>query len=286
MACIPARLAGVSEVAVASPPARTGLPHDLVLAAADLAGVDEVYACGGAQAIAALALGTESVGRVEKVFGPGNRYVTAAKILLRDEVAIDLLSGPSEVVVVADGAASATTVASDLRSQAEHGPDSLVLLIATSEALARDVARLLADATIERPGQRPGIDPFPMLLAEDLEEAIAFANDLAPEHLVLNVAKPRDALASVTHAGCVFLGPWSPVTLGDYCLGTNHSLPTMGAARWQGPLGLGDFLRPMAYAEARSRGLASLGPTARILAEAEGFPDHAAAITARRGIGS
>jgi histidinol dehydrogenase len=279
MAAIPAHLGRVGEVAVASPPSRKGIPNEGVLAAAELLGVEEVYACGGAQAIAALAIGTESVSAVEKVCGPGNRYVTAAKALLRDEVAIDSLSGPSELLVVADGSADAEIVAWDLLSQAEHGPDAVCLLVATDEVLAYGVADALRRLP-SGPGHR--LDPMKsILLANGLEEALAFANAFAPEHLLLNIAAPRAALEAVRTAGCVFLGSRTPVTLGDYCIGTNHSLPTMGLARWQGPLGVRDFLKPVAYAEATTRGLAALADTARILAKAEAFEAHAEAVRVR-----
>jgi histidinol dehydrogenase len=261
MSAVPARLAGVPRIAIATP-----RPHEAVLATARELGLDEVYAVGGAQAIAALAYGTGSVAPVDKIVGPGNRWVTAAKLLVSSRVAIDLPAGPSEVLIIADESADPAHCAADLLAQAEHGPDSEAVLITTSAALADEV-RSLCDgrATIE--------------VVESLEAAIARANDYAPEHLELLVADPESAAAQVTNAGSIFLG--TTAVLGDYAAGANHVLPTGGLARGAGALGLEAFLKPVQYVRATPEGLAAARETVEALARLEGLPLHAAAVAAR-----
>jgi len=261
MSAVPARLAGVPRIAIATP-----RPHEAVLATARELGLDEVYAVGGAQAIAALAYGTESIRPVDKIVGPGNRWVTAAKLLVSSRVAIDLPAGPSEVLIIADESADPAHCAADLLAQAEHGPDSEAVLITTSAALADEV-RSLCDgrATIE--------------VVESLEAAIARANDYAPEHLELLVADPESAAAQVTNAGSIFLG--TTAVLGDYAAGANHVLPTGGLARGAGALGLEAFLKPVQYVRATPEGLAAARETVEALARLEGLPLHAAAVAAR-----
>jgi histidinol dehydrogenase len=261
MTAVPARLAGVPRIAVATP-----RPHETVLATARELGLDEVYAVGGAQAIAALAYGTESIRPVDKIVGPGNRWVTAAKLLVSSRVAIDLPAGPSEVLIVADESADAAHCAADLLAQAEHGPDSEAILVTTSAALA-DAVRPLCDgrATIE--------------VVESLAAAIARANEYAPEHLELLVADPESAAAQVANAGSIFLG--TTAVLGDYAAGANHVLPTGGLARGAGALGLEAFLKPVQYVRATPEGLAAARETVETLARLEGLPLHAAAVAAR-----
>ncbi len=287
MACIPATLARVGEIALCSPPQGDGLPAPTTLAAAHLCGVEEVYGVGGAQAIAALALGTATIRPVEKIVGPGNRFVTAAKYLLRDAVAIDALAGPSEVVVVADGGAYAEAVAWDLLAQAEHGPDAFVLLLTSSTRLALAVVRAVSRALAADPGAAGAAAALErqeyVLLTGNLGEALAFADDLAPEHLILHVAEPGENLDKVRRASAVFLGGGTPVSFGDYCLGTNHILPTMGTARRSSPLTVLDFVRWQSWAELTPAGYAALAGPTEALAEAEGFLAHARAVAERRG---
>ena len=265
MAAVPAQVAGVTRLAVASP----GAPEPLLATAHEL-GIDEVYAVGGAQAIAALAYGTESVSAVDKIVGPGNRWVTAAKLLVSGRVGIDLPAGPSEVVVVADDTADAELCAADLLAQAEHGPDSECLLVTTSAPLAQEVARLTA-----------GWEQVRVEVVASLDEALALVDDYAPEHLELHVADP-DALAGrVTNAASIFLGATTPAVVGDYAAGANHVLPTGGLARAAGGLGLEAFLKPVQIVAATREGLDGMRETVAALAAAENLPLHAAAVEAR-----
>jgi histidinol dehydrogenase len=261
MAAVPAKVAGVRRIAVASP-----RPAEAVLATARELGVDEVYAVGGAQAIAALAYGTETIAPVDKVVGPGNRFVTAAKLLVSTHVGIDLPAGPSEVLVVADETADPAVCAADLLAQAEHGPDSEAILVTTSPALAEAVRERVSD-------------PVRIELVESLEQALARADKYAPEHLELLVADPEAAAALVRNAGSVFLG--TTAVLGDYASGANHVLPTGGLARGAGGLGLEDFLKPVQYVRATHEGLEGVRELVSALANLEGLPAHAAAIEAR-----
>jgi len=262
MAAVPARVAGVRRIAVVAP-----RPQPAVLATARELGIDEVYAVGGAQAIAALAYGTETIPAVDKIVGPGSRWVTAAKLLVSGAVAIDLPAGPSEVLVIADESADPGQCAADLLAQAEHGPDSEAILVTASGALAGEVAALVdGRARIE--------------LVETLAQAIDRANAYAPEHLELLVADPEAAAAEVRNAGSVFLG--TTAVLGDYAAGANHVLPTGGLARGAGGLGLEAFLKPVQYVRATAEGLAAARETVEALAALEGLPLHAASVAARR----
>ncbi len=262
MAVVPARVAGVRRIAVATPRPSPGM-----LAAARELGVVEVYAIGGAQAIAALAFGTESVAPVDKIVGPGNRWVTAAKLLVSAHVGIDLPAGPTEVVIVADETANPDLCAADLRAQLEHGPDGAALLITTSAALAAAVAELCPEAETR--------------VVASLDEAIGASNAFAPEHLQLHVADPEALAALVTSAGAVFLGEQTSSVLGDYAVGTNHVLPTGGLARAAGGLGLEAFLKPIQLVRATPEGVAAAASIVRPLARVEGLPLHAAAVEAR-----
>jgi len=285
MGGIPARLAGVREVLVATPPSRaTGLPPDVVLAAAALADIDRVVVAGGAQAVAAMAYGTESVPRVDKIVGPGNVYVSAAKLLVQDRVATDGIAGPSEVAVIADGSLPPDLLAAELLAQAEHDPDAVaVALVAGNgvdqilEAVARRSESVPrgpeALAALRRNGW--------LVRVRSVAQAVEIADGLAPEHLVLAVRDARPLLYAVRNAGCVFLGRWTTAALGDYTAGTNHVLPTAGSARWRGGLGVRDFVRFVTYVEVAPSDLAALsGPAARI-ARAEGFEAHVASLEAR-----
>jgi histidinol dehydrogenase len=263
MAAVPAQVAGVRRIAVASPS-----PPEDVLAAAGQLGLDEIYAVGGAQAIAALAYGTESVPRVDKIVGPGNAYVTAAKLLVSTQVGIDLPAGPSEVLVVADDSADPALCAADLLAQAEHGPESEAVVVTTSERVAAGVRELA--------GERVQVE-----LVASLERALAWANEYAPEHLQLLVEDPEAALEEVRNAGTVFLGASSSAVVGDYAAGATHVLPTGGLARGAGGLGLEAFLKPIQVVRVTEDGLAGVRELIAALAGLEGLPRHAAAIEAR-----
>ncbi|MGZ4358562.1 MAG: histidinol dehydrogenase [Gaiellaceae bacterium] len=265
MGAAPARVAGVERVVVATPK-----PAAAVLVAARELGIEEVYCMGGAQAIAALAFGTESVRRVDKIVGPGQSWTTAAKMLVSHVVGVDLPAGPSEVLVIADGSADPRLCAADLLAQAEHGPGSEALLVTTSEPLAERVRELVGE-----------LEQVLIEIAPTLEAAIERANDYAPEHLELMVSDPEAALARVRNAGAVFLGPYAPAVAGDYAVGTNHVLPTGGLARACGALGLEHFLKPVEIVRIDAGGLARLRPVVTTLARLEGLPRHAAAVEER-----
>ena len=261
MTAVPARLAGVGRIAVATP-----APSVAMLAAARELRIDELYSMGGAQAIAALAYGTEEIAPVAKIVGPGNRWVTEAKLLVSRHVAVDLPAGPSEVLVIADETADPDACAADLLAQAEHGPDGDSILLTTSAELA--------DAVEARVGERARVE-----LVGSVEEALARANELAPEHLELLVANPDALAAGVRNAGAVFLG--TSAVLGDYAAGSNHVLPTGGLARGVGGLGLEAFLKPVQFVRATPEAVASIRPTVEALATLEGLPLHAESLAVR-----
>jgi histidinol dehydrogenase len=287
MLAVPAAVAGCPRTVVATPPQADGQADPMVLATAALCGVEEVILAGGAQAIAALAYGTQSVAAVDKIFGPGNAWVTEAKLQVsRDPAgaACDLPAGPSEVLVIADAAADSAFVAADLLSQAEHGVDSQVLLVTPSLALAEAVRETLTRQLAELPRAdiaTQALAASRVIHVDSLEDAFAVSNDYAPEHLILQVEDPGRWLDAVRVAGSVFLGPWTPESLGDYCSGTNHVLPTYGFARaWSG-LGVEDFQRRITVQEASPAGLQNIGPTAVVLATMEGLDGHARAVEQR-----
>ena len=287
MGVVPARVAGVEEVVVCSPPGPDGLPPAPVLAACALAGADRVFALGGAGAIAALAFGTASVPRVDKVVGPGNAYVTEAKRQLTGVVAIDCPAGPSEVLIVADESADPELVAIELLAQAEHDPDAAAVLVTTSDDVAR-ATRAALERLLPAQPRREIIEAAlasrgAILTAASLDDAVDFASRYAPEHLLLLVREPRQALERVRAAGTIFLGPGSSVVFGDYSTGANHVLPTAGLARAYAGLSTLDFLRWTTYQEVSPAAAAELaGPTAT-LADAEGLPAHALAARSRTG---
>ena len=279
MCGVPARVAGVGRVAFTSPPGPDGDVNPLVLAAADLIGAEEVYAVGGAQAIAALALGTESVPKVDAVVGPGNRYVQEAKRQLAGRVRIDGIAGPSELMVVADGSVEARLLALDLCAQAEHGDDGLLVACAPEESLLDELERLVTELASERPSV--GDAPLALVGVPSTGAAVELANALAPEHLQLACADADDLAEAVRFAGCVFVGRDAATAFGDYAAGSNHVLPTGGAGRFQGPLGPGTFRRRLATVRLTQRGAAELAPVVATLAEAEGFPVHGESATSR-----
>lgn len=290
MNAIPARVAGVREIVMVSPSSPDG-ERGSVLAAAAIAGVDEVYRIGGAQAVAALAYGTETIRPVDKIVGPGNAYVQAAKRMVYGVVDIDKIAGPSEVVVIADDSARAEWVAADLIAQAEHGSgDEAAVLLTPSRRLAEAVAAALDHALLDLPraesvrkvlSKRGGL-----IIVRDLEEAFAIANRIAPEHLELEIRHPERWIRAVKSAGAVFAGSMSPAALGDYVAGPNHVLPTGGAARFSSPLGAYDFVKRSSIIQATTDAVQRLGPSVARLARMEGFEAHARAIELRLGQGA
>lgn len=287
MLAVPANIAGCPTRLLCTPPRPDGSADPAVLVAAARAGVREIYKVGGAQAIAAMAYGTESIPKVDKIFGPGNAWVTCAKTLVStdaDGAAIDMPAGPSEVLVIADHDASIEFVASDLLSQAEHGVDSQVVLLTTSPELALGVVAELDEqlSTLSRREiAAAALANSRIVVVEDLDIASAVSNSYAPEHLILQVENPRALLAQLRNAGSVFVGPWTPESVGDYCSGTNHVLPTYGFAKaWSG-LGVDQFMRQMTVQEVSREGLERLSEAVVSLAGMEGLDAHAAAVTRR-----
>jgi histidinol dehydrogenase len=287
MLAVPARIAGCPARAIASPPRPDGRVHAAVLVAADLCGVDRVYKMGGAQAIAALAFGTDSVVKVDKIFGPGSAWVTAAKQIVAADpngAAIDLPAGPSEVLVIADESADARFVAADLLAQAEHDSIAQVVLVTTSASLAETVSTELAArarSLSRRDIVAQSMQGSRCILVETLDEALRVSNQYAPEHLIIQTEDPRALLDQVTCAGSVFLGPWSPESIGDYCSGTNHVLPTYGYARSYSGVSLLEYQKRITVQELTADGLRALGPTAITLSELEGLDAHGDAVKVR-----
>ncbi len=287
MLAVPAAIAGCPTRILCTPPQPNGRADAAVLAAASRAGVTDIYKVGGAQAIAAMAYGTESIPKVCKVFGPGNAWVTSAKTLVSIDAhgaAIDMPAGPSEVMVIADDTASVEFVASDLLSQAEHGSDSQVVLVTTSAALAEDVNAALQTQLAELSRAEiasPALEHSRIFLVDDLDTAVAVSNQYAPEHLILQIREPRKVLPQIRNAGSVFVGPWTPESVGDYCSGTNHVLPTYGYARTYSGLGVDQFMRQMTIQELSREGLEGISSAVLSLAGMEGLDAHAAAVTIR-----
>lgn len=284
---IPARLAACPTRVLCSPVRADGNIDPAVLYAARIAGVTRVYKLGGAQAIAAMAYGTESVPKVDKVFGPGNTWVTEAKAQVDGDpagAARDFPAGPSEILIIADGSARPDFVASDLLSQAEHGPDSQVLLLTTSAQLGTAVTHEI-ERQLSRLGRAPtaraSLQNSSIIVVDSIQVALAVSNRYGPEHLLLQVDDPRRWLPEITAAGSVFLGPWAPESVGDYCSGTNHVLPTYGYAHRHSSLGVSDFMRAMTVQELSREGLAAIGPIAETLARLEGLDAHAQAVRLR-----
>jgi histidinol dehydrogenase len=287
MLAVPAAIAECPVRVLCTPPTPGGTADAAVLVAARKAGVETIFKIGGAQAIAAMAYGTSSVPKCDKLFGPGNAYVTAAKLLVANDAAgaaVDLPAGVTEVLVIADDGARADFVAADLLGQAEHSPDAQALLVTDSAALAAEVAVEVRrqSANLSRKSiLAASFAHMRLIVAPTLAAAFDIANEYAPEHLLLAVREPRAWLPRVTAAGAVFLGAWSPVTMGDYCSGPNHTLPTYGFAKAYSGLGLEDFQKRITVQELTPAGLQGLGPTAQILAGLEGLDAHAAAVTIR-----
>ncbi|MEO8359029.1 MAG: histidinol dehydrogenase [Vicinamibacteria bacterium] len=284
---VPASLAGCEEVVLCTAPRKDGRADPTVLMAAKLCGIKRVFKVGGAQAIAAMAFGTDSIPACDKLFGPGNSYVTIAKQHVSTTPggpAIDMPAGPSEVLVIADDRANPVFVAADLLAQAEHGPDSQVILISDSTRLTEAVIEELGTqlATLPRADiAREALHHARIIVAATITEAVSISNDYAPEHLILSVENPREALTSVRAAGSVFLGALTPESLGDYCSGTNHVLPTNGAARAYSGVSVASFQNSISVQSATREGLEAIGPCAVTLARAEGLEAHAQAVVRR-----
>ncbi|MEZ8026551.1 histidinol dehydrogenase [Enterovibrio norvegicus] len=280
---VPSQIAGCRKVVLSSPPPIA----DEILYVAKLCGIDEVYNLGGAQAVAAMAYGTETVSKVDKIFGPGNAFVTEAKRQVSNDfkgAAIDMPAGPSEVLVIADEEADADFVAADLLSQAEHGPDSQVVLVTPSPVLAEKVAdavqrqlKTLSRADIASKALGASL----IIIADSLPQCIAISNNYGPEHLIVQTKNPRESLPLLDNAGSIFLGAWSPESVGDYASGTNHVLPTYGFTRTYSSLGLADFSKRMTVQELSADGLQALAPTVVAMANAEGLDAHRNAVTLR-----
>jgi histidinol dehydrogenase len=287
MLAVPAAIAGCPVRIMCTPPRPDGRADPAVLAAAAKAGITEIYKIGGAQAVAAMAYGTETVPKVSKIFGPGNAWVTSAKTQVSADpagAAIDMPAGPSEVLVIADATADAAFVASDLLSQAEHGIDSQVILVTTSEKLAGDVQGKLQQqlaALSRRDIAGQALQHARIILVGDLPAAIEVSNRYAPEHLILQFSNAREQLSAIRNAGSIFVGPWTPESVGDYCSGTNHVLPTYGYARTYSGLGVEQFMRQMTVQELTRDGLQQLGDAVITLAGLEGLDAHAEAVRIR-----
>ena len=284
MLAIPAKIAGCEEITLFTPPAKDGTINQAILYAAKVAGVDKIVKSGGAQAVAAMAYGTESISPVDKIFGPGNRYVAAAKQLVSSRVSIDMFAGPSEVMIIADDSAVPKFMAADLLSQAEHGPDSQVLLLTTSESLAikcrEEIDRQLAELSRKR--ELDGaLRNSRIVVMENLEQTVEMANEYAPEHLIIVTENPWGIADKIKAAGSVFIGNYSPESAGDYASGTNHTLPTGGWARSQGGISTDSFCRTITYQELTREGLSNLSRTIETMALAEGLEAHCNAVRVR-----
>jgi len=284
---IPAQIAGCSQVVLVSPPNKNGELAPEIIYAASKCGIDSLFKVGGAQAIAALAYGTETINKVDKIFGPGNRFVTEAKQQVSQSaglVGIDMPAGPSEVLIIADEFAQASFVAADLLSQAEHGPDSQVILVSDNETFVLDVEEEVQSQleTLERRDiATEALKQARYILVKSIHEAITLSNSYAPEHLILNVAQAEQYVDQVTHAGSIFLGPWSPESAGDYASGTNHVLPTYGAARYTNSLTVQDFQKRSTIQKLTREGLLGLSQTIMALAKSEGLTAHSQAVSLR-----
>ena len=285
MTAIPARVAGVSEVILTTPPGINGTVPLPTLVAADMAGVDRIFCVGGAQAVAAMAFGTESIPRVDKICGPGNIFVVLAKKLVYGVVGIDSLAGPSEVLIIADETAESEYCAADLLAQAEHDPLAASILVTTSRKLADEVNREVGQQLEDLPRKAIAAESLEnsgkIIIVSSMDEAIELANLYAPEHLCLMIDKAASYIAQVSNAGCVFVGKNATVVLGDYVAGPSHVLPTDGTARFSSPLSVNDFIKFMSQVTVDKAGLEQLGRAAATIARAEGLEAHARAVEKR-----
>lgn len=279
MCALPAQVAGVGRIALASPPGPDGKVNQVVLATAALVGIEEIYAMSGAQAIFALAYGTQTIEPVDVIAGPGNEWVTAAKRAVYGQVGIDSLAGPSELMVIVGHEVDAEVAALDLCAQAEHGPDSPLILAAVEEVTAEEIAAEVERLAADRPSVADA--PLAVLQVPDTSDALALANAYAPEHLEILTEDAAELAGYVTTAGCVFIGPAGATSFGDYAAGSNHVLPTGGTGRFSGPLGPGTFRRRMTHVHMNEQAAAGLAPNVDEIARAEGFPVHGESATIR-----
>jgi len=285
MCAIPAKVAGVKKIVVCSPPGENGDINPALLVAADMAGVTEIYRVGGAQAVVAMAYGTETVPKADKIVGPGNVFVTVAKLEVNKDVAIDIPAGPSEILIIADETADASFIASDLLAQAEHDPQAWAILLTTSEDLALAVEEEVCEQleslsrteNIKSSIQRGGL----IVVVKNIEEAVEYANLIAPEHLQIQTKSPRKVFSKIQNAGAVFLGNYSPVAFGDYSSGLNHVLPTGGYAKFYSGLSTRDFVKTINFLQCSRQGYLNLKTTTVTLAKLEGFYWHAMSVSIR-----
>jgi len=285
MLAIPARIAGCSEIILCTPPNPAGKVHPAILFAAHKIGVNKIIKVGGAQAIAAMAYGTKSIPAVDKIFGPGNQYVTAAKLLVSTQgVAIDMPAGPSEVLVIADHTANEKFIAADLLSQAEHGPDSQVILLTNKpdkvELVQKEIDKQLKKLPRASIAAK-ALENSKTMLFETIDECVAFSNTYAPEHLIICADKAEQLAEKISQAGSVFLGNFTPEAAGDYASGTNHVLPTNGFARAYAGVSTDSFIKKITFQHITKKGLETLGPAIEILAEAEELQAHKKAVSLR-----
>lgn len=282
---VPAMLAGCKEIIVCTPPQKNGLIHPAVLYTAKQIGISKIFKVGGAQAIAAMAYGTNSISKVNKIFGPGNKYITYAKMLVNAEgIAIDMPAGPSEVAVLADNSANSDFIAADLLSQAEHGKDSQVVLISDSETIVSKTLETIKQQLINLPRKdiaTAALENSKAIVVNDLKEGIEWLNEYAPEHLIIHCDNPETIADKITNAGSVFLGKYSPESVGDYASGTNHTLPTHGFAKAYSGVSLDSFYKKITFQQLSKEGLKNIGHAVTTLAEAEGLQAHAQAVTIR-----
>lgn len=285
MNCVPAKLAGVQNIIICTPPSKDGRIPDGILAAAKVAGADKVYKVGGAQAIAAMAYGTESIPKVDKIVGPGNVYVATAKKLVQGICGIDMIAGPSEILVIADETANADWLAADLLSQAEHDKLASAIMITDSEALATAVSAAVEKRLEKLPRREIAAESIKnngkIIITESIMQAAELSDRIAPEHLELAVARPEKLLEQIKNAGSVFLGHYTPEATGDYMAGTNHTLPTGGTARFSSPLGVDDFIKKTQFIKMSKEALENYYLDIAAFAESEGLNAHAESVKAR-----
>lgn len=285
MNVIPAKVAGVKDIIMCTPPDENGVVYNMTLAAASISGVDKIFKVGGAQAIAAMAYGTESVPKVSKIVGPGNIYVALAKKEVFGQVGIDMVAGPSEVLIIADDTAKANYLAADLLSQAEHDPMAASILLIDNEEIGNSVANEIESQLVKLPTEkvaRQSIEDMgAIIIVDDIKEAIDIANNIAPEHLEICTKEPYDVLQSISNAGAVFMGEYSPEPLGDYFAGSNHVLPTSGNAKFSSPLGAYDFMKKQSVIDYSRTGLKDVSQKVVDFAQGEGLYAHARAVSIR-----
>jgi histidinol dehydrogenase len=285
MLAVPAKIAGCQQIILCTPPQSDGTIHPAILFAASITGVSQIFKVGGAQAIAAMTVGTETISKVDKIFGPGNHFVTEAKLLaLRKGVSIDLPAGPSEVLIIADHTANGQFVASDMIAQAEHGVDSQVMLVTNHRPLISETVTALKEQLERLPRKQiaqAALENSGIVYLRKMSDCLTFSNCYAPEHLILSTEHPSTQIKDLTNAGSVFLGHYSPESVGDYASGTNHTLPTAGWARAYSGVSVDSFVKKITFQQLSKDGLSKLGPTVEIMAAAEHLEGHRNAVSIR-----